>query len=58
MFLVYANFVDLESLMLISKFQDKQNSGYGEDFEGFLPYGGHLGHVSKVNFYINLRSPF
>ena len=36
--------------MLKSKFQDKQNSGYGEDFEGFLPYGGHVGHVSKVIF--------
>ena len=29
--IIYINFVDLESLMLLAKFQDHQTSGSGED---------------------------
>ena len=32
MVIIYINFVDLESLMLYSKFKENQNSSSGEDF--------------------------
>ena len=44
--------------MLHAKFQDHRTSGSGEeDFLRFLPYMGHLGHVTWT-IYINFRSPF
>ena len=38
--IIYINFVELESPMLHTKFQDHRTSGSGEDFLRFLPYMG------------------
>ena len=44
--------------MLPAKFQDHRPSGSGEeDFLRFLPYMGHLGHVTWT-IYINFHPPF
>ena len=57
---MYINFVELFSLMLHAKFQNRRPSGPGE--EDFLKvfaiysHGGHLGHVT-LTIYINFRSP-
>ena len=58
--MIYINFVELQSLMLHTKFQNHWPSGSGEkDFKGFSIYShsGHLGHVT-LNIYINFLSPF
>ena len=34
--------------MLHTKFRGKQHAGSQEDFEGFLPYMGHFGHVTSI----------
>ena len=56
--MIYANFVELHSLMLYAKFQNHRPSGSEkEDFlKVFVIYshGGHLGHVTLTiyaNFY-------
>ena len=49
MIIIYINFVELQSLMLHTKFQDHHTSGSDEeDFKGFTIYGhgGHFGHVT------------
>ena len=54
--IIYINFIELESLMLHAKFQDRRTSGSGgEDFHN--ERGGHLGHVT-FTIYINFCSPF
>ena len=58
--MIYINFVELLSLMLHVKFQNRKPSGSGE--EDFLKvfaiysHGGHLGHVT-LTIYINFCSP-
>ena len=58
---IYTNFVELESPMLHTKFQDHRTSGSGK--ERFLKvftiyrHGGHLGHVTRT-IYTNFGSPF
>ena len=56
----YIIFVELESQMLLAKFQDPNTSGSGEeDLKVFTIYrrGGHLGHVTWT-IYTNFDSPF
>ena len=59
--MIYINFVELLSLMLHTKFQNRMPSGSGE--EDFLKvfaiysHGGHLGHVTRT-ICTNFRSPF
>ena len=59
--MIYINFVELQSLMLHTKFQNHWPSGSGEeDFKSFFSvysHGGHLGHVT-LTIYINFLSPF
>ena len=31
-----------------TKFHGNRPAGSGEDFKGFLPYGGRLGHVTSI----------
>ena len=54
------HFVEIESPMLLSKFQDhRTSSSLEEDFETFFTicgHGGHLGHVTWA-IYTNFRSP-
>ena len=60
--MIYINFVELQSLMLHTKFQNQWPSG-SEEEDRFLKvfsiysHGGHLGHVT-LTIYINFLSPF
>ena len=56
--MIYTNFVDLRSLMLLAKFQNHRPSGSEEeDFKkkiAIYSHGGHLGHVTltiSINFH-------
>ena len=59
--MIYINFVELLTLMLHAKFQNRRPSGSGE--EDFLKvfaiysHGSHLGHVT-LNSYIHFHSHF
>ena len=59
--MIYIHIVDLESLMLHAKFQDRRPLGSGEEdfFKVFTIYGhgSHLGHVTWI-IYIHIGSPF
>ena len=58
--MIYINFVELLSLMLHAKFQNRKSSGSGkEDLKVFAIYShrGHLGHVT-LTIYENFNSPF
>ena len=59
--MIYINFVELQSFMLHTKFQNHWLSGSGEeDFKSFFSiysYGSHLGHVTLA-IYIKFLSPF
>ena len=58
--MIYINFVELQSLMLHTKFQNHWPSGSGEEdfyFFSIYSHGGDLGHVT-LTIYINFLSPF
>ena len=59
--MIYINFVDLRSLMLLAKFQNHRPSGSEEeDFKkkiAIYSHGGHLGHVT-LTIYINFHFLF
>ena len=57
--MIYINFVELQSLMLHTKFQNHWPSGSGEEdfFFSIYSHGGHLGHVT-LTIYKNFHSPF
>ena len=58
--MIYANFVDLHSLMLHAKFQNQRPSGSEEDFlKVFAIYslGSYLGHAT-LTIYTNFHSLF
>ena len=56
--MIYINFVELQSLMLHTKFQNHWPSGSGEDkVFSIYSHGGHLDHVT-LTIYINFLSPF
>ena len=50
--MIYTNFVELHSLMLHAKFQNRRPPGFEEEFffKIFVIYshGGHLGHVTMT----------
>ena len=58
--MIYINFVELYSQMLLTKFQNHRPSGSEEeDFKrfGIHSHGGHLGHVT-LTIYTNFHSLF
>ena len=60
--MIYINFVELQSLMLHTKFQNHWPFGSGEEhflkvFFSIYSHGGHLGHVTW-SIYINFFSLF
>ena len=60
--MIYINFVELQSLMLHTNFQNHRSSGSGEeDFYlkvfSIYSHGSHIGHVT-LTIYINFLSPF
>ena len=57
--MIYINFLELLSLMLLAKFQSHGPSDSGEEFLkvfAIYSHGGHLGHVT-LTIYINFHSP-
>ena len=61
MVMIYINFVELQCLMLHTKFQNHRPSGSGEEdflkFFAIYSHCGHLGHVAWT-IYTNFRSSF
>ena len=58
--MIYINVLNVESLVLNTKFQDARSFGSVEDFLCYFAFyipGKHLGHVTWA-IYINFISPF